>query len=77
MIVDIIRPIIDFQCIVLIFLPTFQVQDAQAAMRLYTLHRREWERFYSKNSKKLKANIKLEVASSQTGKETVDDSEGK
>lgn len=34
------------------------IQDAQAAMRLYTLHRREWEKLKSKKKRKLSAKKK-------------------
>ena len=29
-----------------------QVQDAQAAMRIYTMHRREWDRIYARKQKR-------------------------
>ncbi|XP_045603361.2 uncharacterized protein [Procambarus clarkii] len=42
------------------------VQDAQAAMRLYTMHRREWEEFISKKRRKLTAKKKSKPSTAVT-----------
>jgi len=43
-----------------------QIQDAQAAMRLYTMHRKQWE-------KSLKARLKKKSSGSDNNSESIVD----